>query len=249
VSNINYLSINENFPVPGQDNDTQVFRDNFDTIKQSLRIAGEEITDLQDNVARTDLDSDFNGKTVQNAVLLNTVAKKLDGGNYENPTLTIDYENGSYQIFRFFQDTTIQFQNLPNDDVFSGQAVGKMTLEFYGGNSGTVVNAGSFVIGTSYEIVTVGTTDWVAVGASSATVGTVFTATGSGSATGTAMIVRKINFSTVGGTVFKKSSNFPTQMIVSSVEASAGAGNPVILEVWSHKTDRTFLNYLGQFSS
>ena len=196
MSNINYLSINENFPVPGQDNDTQVFRDNFDTIKQSLRIAGEEITDLQDNVARTDLDSDFNGKTVQNAVLLNTVAKKLDGGNYENPTLTIDYENGSYQIFRFFQDTTIQFQNLPNDDIFSGQAVGKMTLEFYGD--------------------------------------------------GTA---RTLTFLSTGGTVFKKSAGFPSPLVVTSAEASAGVGNPIIIEVWSHKTDRTFLNYLGQFSS
>ena len=57
MSNINYLSINENFPVPGQDNDTQVFRDNFDTIKQSLRIAGEEITDLEDNGARIHIDT------------------------------------------------------------------------------------------------------------------------------------------------------------------------------------------------
>ena len=36
ASTINYLGINENFPVAGQDNDTQVFRDNFDTIKQAL---------------------------------------------------------------------------------------------------------------------------------------------------------------------------------------------------------------------
>lgn len=196
MSNINYLSINENFPVPGQDNDTQVFRDNFDTIKQSLRIAGEEITDLQDNVARTDLDSDFNGKIVQNAVLLNTVNKKLDGGNYTNPVLTVDYENGNYQIFRLFQDTTIQFQNLPNDDVFEGRAVGKLTLEIYG--DGTP---------------------------------------------------RTVRFSTSGGTVFKASPGFPNPLSVTSAEASAGAGNPTIIEVWSHKNDRIFLNHLGQFDT
>ena len=196
MSNINYLSINENFPVPGQDNDTQVFRDNFDTIKQSLRIAGEEITDLQDNVARTDLDSDFNSKIIQNAVLLNTVNKKLDGGNYTNPVLTVDYENGNYQIFRLFQDTTIQFQNLPNDDVFSGQAVGKLTLELYGD-------------GTS----------------------------------------RTVRFSATGGTVFKASLDFPNPLTVTSAEAGAGAGNPIIIEVWSHKNDRIFLNYLGRFDT
>ena len=49
MSNINYVSINENFPVAGQDNDTQVFRDNFDTIKTSLRYAKEELEVFQDS--------------------------------------------------------------------------------------------------------------------------------------------------------------------------------------------------------
>ena len=48
------------------------------------------------------------------------------------------------------------------------------------------VIAGSFVVGTKYKIVTVGTTDFTAIGASSNTVGVVFTATGAGSGTGTA---------------------------------------------------------------
>lgn len=60
-SNINYASINENFPVPGQDNDTQVFRDNFDTIKNSLSTAKTEVGDVLDNGARIDQDNDFNG--------------------------------------------------------------------------------------------------------------------------------------------------------------------------------------------
>jgi len=195
-SNISYTTIDENFPIDGEDNDTQIFRDNFNAIKQGLRIAGEEITDLQDNVARTDLDSDFNGKIVQNAVMLNTVNKKLNGGNYVNSVLTVDYENGNYQIFKLFQDTTIQFQNLPSDDVFGGQAVGKLTLELYGD----------------------GTT-------------------------------RTVRFSTIGGSAFKASPNFPNPLTVTSAEAGAGAGNPTIIEVWSHKNDRIFLNYLGQFDT
>lgn len=48
------------------------------------------------------------------------------------------------------------------------------------------VTAGSFVTGTTYWITTVGTTDFTAIGASSNTVGTSFTATGAGSGTGTA---------------------------------------------------------------
>jgi len=49
-----------------------------------------------------------------------------------------------------------------------------------------VITAGSFVTDTKYTIVTVGTTDFTAIGASSNTVGVAFTATGAGSGTGTA---------------------------------------------------------------
>lgn len=48
------------------------------------------------------------------------------------------------------------------------------------------VTAGSFVTGTVYRILTVGTTDFTAIGADSNTVGVIFTATGAGSGTGTA---------------------------------------------------------------
>lgn len=50
----------------------------------------------------------------------------------------------------------------------------------------TIVDAGSFVVGEQYEIKTVGTTDFVAVGASANTIGEVFVATGAGSGTGDA---------------------------------------------------------------
>jgi hypothetical protein len=52
--------------------------------------------------------------------------------------------------------------------------------------SGTNVSAGSFTTDVRYRIVTVGTTDFTLIGASSNTVGVVFTATGAGSGTGTA---------------------------------------------------------------
>jgi len=51
---------------------------------------------------------------------------------------------------------------------------------------GATVTAGSFVIGTQYTILTVGTTSFTAIGASSNTAGVVFTATGVGSGDGTA---------------------------------------------------------------
>ena len=54
--------------------------------------------------------------------------------------------------------------------------------------STSTVNAGSFVVGTTYTILTVGTTSFTSIGAASNTVGVVFTATGVGSGSGTATL-------------------------------------------------------------
>jgi len=194
VSNINYLGINENFPVAGEDNDTQVFRDNFDTIKTSLQIAKDEITDLEDNAARLDIDNDFNRTLITRAVMQDNYEKRFDGGTVITP-LVVDFENGSYQIFRFGADTVIEFLNFPDSNTLP-PSVGKLTLELYGD----------------------GTT-------------------------------RTLTFSTSGGTVLKKNTTFPAPFTVTSQELAAGGGNPIIIEVWRHKSDRIFLNYLGQFSS
>ena len=57
------------------------------------------------------------------------------------------------------------------------------------GYTGTTVTAGSFVIGATYQILTVGTTSFTSIGASANTVGTVFVATGVGTGTGTANLI------------------------------------------------------------
>jgi hypothetical protein len=60
------------------------------------------------------------------------------------------------------------------------------------------VTAGNFIIGQTYIITSVGTTNFIAIGASSNTVGVTFTATGIGTGDGTASIV--IN-GVIGGTI------------------------------------------------
>ena len=67
---------------------------------------------------------------------------------------------------------------------------GALVLPFHIGT----INAGSFFIGQVYEILTIGVgTNWVDLGASSATVGVTFTATGVGSGTGTATARPAVN--------------------------------------------------------
>ena len=57
---------------------------------------------------------------------------------------------------------------------------------------GYTVTAGSFVVGKTYLITSVGTTNFVAIGAANNTVGTYFVATGVGSGTGTAELSRTV---------------------------------------------------------
>jgi len=72
-----------------------------------------------------------------------------------------------------------------NIDSTSLNAAANLCDEQVGVSSGAVA-AASINSGTTYEIVTVGTTDFTAIGASANTVGVQFTATGAGTGTGTA---------------------------------------------------------------
>lgn len=65
-------------------------------------------------------------------------------------------------------------------------APANQSTEFVSHGSMAVVGAGSIVAARSYTIVSLGTTDFTAIGAASNTVGLTFTATGAGSGTGTA---------------------------------------------------------------
>jgi len=62
-SNINGYNIDGNFPIAGQDNDSQGFRDNFTNIRTNFTFAKDEIEDLQNKVV---LKSALTGGTVNN---------------------------------------------------------------------------------------------------------------------------------------------------------------------------------------
>jgi len=66
-------------------------------------------------------------------------------------------------------------------------------------NTSTNTTAGSFVVGKTYQIVTVGSTDYTLIGASANTVGVIFNATGVGAGTGTAKLVGVPSFQTSNG--------------------------------------------------
>jgi len=55
ASNINPTNIDVTYPIAGQDNDTQGFRDNFSNIKNNLNVAKGEISAIQDVLDTTPL--------------------------------------------------------------------------------------------------------------------------------------------------------------------------------------------------
>ena len=135
TSNINFAAINENFPVAGQDNDTQTFRDNFDTIKTNFSSAKTEITDLQDNSARTDQDNDFLYNVVGSLTLQDAYLRKKDyGAAIVAGTQDVSFKQAMYHVIKLGANTSLSFTEFPTGavDVTGLGQIGKATLELYG---------------------------------------------------------------------------------------------------------------------
>jgi len=114
ASNINATPIDETYPIAGQDNDTQGFRDNFNYIKTGLVTAASEITALQTNTAGLKVSAvtdggDFNGQIVSNAVFKENSRLIVNGGGVTQATVELDYRNGDYQVFQLQNNVTFSF--------------------------------------------------------------------------------------------------------------------------------------------
>ena len=111
-SAIRYQDIDEEFPVPGQDNDSQGFRDNFSEIKIALETANLELTDLKTSAARVDGENDFNGNNIINANL-----RAVSGAMYApaniNADTQLEWNDGVAQKLIIASDVALTFTNFP----------------------------------------------------------------------------------------------------------------------------------------
>ena len=139
ASNINSDAIDALYPVAGQDNDSQGFRDNFSTIKNSLATAKTEITTLQNDTAKKNADNDFNGNKIQEANLISTTEQTYATGEL-TASQNISFENGHYQIVTVGGDITITL----TDWAASGKLC-KLRLEIKSDGTGRTltINVGS----------------------------------------------------------------------------------------------------------
>jgi len=118
TSQINPNNIDGTYPVAGQANNTQGFRDNFTNIKTNFQYAEDEITDLQSKVV---VKSALAGGTLDNNMADNLIyAVKLQDVSYtyvQNTatagSIAIDYSAGQYQSISTTGSISLSFSNWP----------------------------------------------------------------------------------------------------------------------------------------
>ena len=115
MSTINTTAINVNYPVPGVNNNSQGFRDNFASIVNNLNAAGNEITDLQNKVVvkqallGTTINNDMANTLISNASTRGFRATTYNLGNALAGTVLVDVSLGDVQYGTVAANTTINF--------------------------------------------------------------------------------------------------------------------------------------------
>lgn len=118
TSQINPNDIDGSYPVAGQDNNSQGFRDNFTNTKTNFQYAYNEITDLQNNVllksalSGTTLDNNMGGSLLYDAKIQDFSATRVAIGTVSG-TQTINYASGHYQTLTTSGSVTLAFSNFP----------------------------------------------------------------------------------------------------------------------------------------
>ena len=121
ASNINPNNIDGAYPVAGQDNNSQGFRDNFTNIKTNFQYTEDEINDLQSKALLKAaliggvLDNNMNDNLIYAAAIRDFAAPRVQISPTGSPlTATVNYALGHYQTFTTNAPTTVEFSNFPS---------------------------------------------------------------------------------------------------------------------------------------
>ena len=112
TSQVNPNNIDGTYPVAGQDNDSQGFRDNFTNIRNNLTYVKAEIEDIQNKaifktaLTNTTLDNDFYGNIMSNPSFTGWRETYNNIGAVSGST-TIDFANGNFQKITMSGSTTL----------------------------------------------------------------------------------------------------------------------------------------------
>ena len=153
TSSINPNTIDGTYPIAGQDNNSQGFRDNFTNTKVNFTYAAQEIDDLQAKVILKSaltgitLDNDMGGSLLYDATIQDFAATRVALGTVTG-TCTVNYASGHYQTVTIGSGSmTVAFTNFPVSGYqgwvilrVSATAADTMTLPAAVGTSGSAAS-------------------------------------------------------------------------------------------------------------
>ena len=117
TSQINTNGIDVNYPVPGQNNSSQGFRDNFAQIRTQLNTGANEITDLQSKVVvkaalnNSTLNNDMGNTLISNASTRGFRATTYNLGNALAGTVVVDVNRADVQFGALQGNVVLSFGN------------------------------------------------------------------------------------------------------------------------------------------
>jgi hypothetical protein len=112
------------FPVAGQDNNSQGFRDNFNNTQIGLQNLVDVVTALNTNTAKLDaVSNDFNGTLLENASIKNlygTVSSTSVGTADSLSTVIVNVDSSTEDYFRYnlLSDVNLRLSNWPDSDFY-----------------------------------------------------------------------------------------------------------------------------------
>lgn len=115
MSTINTTNLNVNYPVPGVNNSSQGFRDNFNNIKTNLDIAKTELNDIQTKavvksaLTGTTINNDMANTLISNALVRSFRASTYNLGTGVVDAQTINASKGDVHYGTIIGDTVISF--------------------------------------------------------------------------------------------------------------------------------------------
>jgi len=125
-SNIVYTTIDEQFPIAGQDNDSQGFRDNFNIIKENFRNAIIEIEDLQNNAVKLNEDNTFTDAIRLVNARLKAVYEESNTNAFTNGIVTaanVSFNVGHHQVVKAEGDINLTFTDWPTSGKYAEMRV------------------------------------------------------------------------------------------------------------------------------
>lgn len=174
ASSIISTTIDETFPVAGQDNDSQGFRDNFAIIKDNFAYAKSEIETLQNDTAKTNADNSFDNNTLSVVNLEQHTETAYDAISGISASTDISFTQGHHFVITAQNDITLTLTDWPDTDQYAemrfqikGDGASTRTITFAGsvniytdGNgewSGAAITTG--IVTTEHKVVKAWTTD------------------------------------------------------------------------------------------